>query len=442
MRAGPILAIAVLASCKFTPQATGDAAPPDAGACLSAPSSECADDLTLRECITVNEQPIDTNCPWGCVTGNSDSHCGIVRPYGGGAMPDDTDPDNFDGLEPVVLSGATIDGTAGTISGVPDSGFDYIPRAGNTIGVFRFKRLTIDGTVKLVGTRAIVLLSDGPIVVSGLLDAKGPCTFDDAAIEPGPGGFKGGKENIDSGLGPGGGRVGTAQAGAGGGGHGGAGGDGGSIPLGASGGLGGVVNGTATIDILVGGSGGGATAGGGGHARGGGGGGAIQLISNVRITLAPGGAIDAGGCGGDSGAGGSTDGGGGGGAGGAILLEAPVIDGPGTLAVNGGGGGAGDDSEMKETRPTGYGEAGRLDRAAAAGAIGSATGAGGGRGAAAATYTGEIGAPSALHAGGGGGAVGRIRLNTRLGTVAATGEMSPGLDDEDSTCTAGFARVE
>ena len=119
-----------------------------------------------------------------------------------------------------------------------------------------------------------------------------------------------------------------------------------------------------------------------------------------------------------------------------------MITGAGKLAVNGGGGGAGDDSDVDTMRPTGFGEHGRLDRVAATGAVGSVTGAGGGLGAAAASYNGEQGLSGPVHAGGGGGAVGRIRLNTRLGTVTATGVMSPGLDDEASTCTAGPARVE
>jgi hypothetical protein len=93
-------------------------------------------------------------------------------------------------------------------------------------------------------------------------------------------------------------------------------------------------------------------------------------------------------------------------------------------------------------RPTGFGEAGRLDRVAAVGAVGSVTGAGGGVGGAAASFKGEQGISSPVHAGGGGGAVGRIRLDTRLGTVTTTGDMSPGLGDPGSTCTAGPARVE
>jgi hypothetical protein len=442
MRSGHVLAYACLVGCKFSPSGTpGDAAPPDAGPCLSAPTSECADDLTLRSCITAGLPPTDTPCPWGCKDG-ADAHCGIVNPFGGGATPADTDPETFDALGTIVLGGpTTINGTAGTISGVT-TGFEYAPRG--TIGVFRFKSLTIDAPVRLTGTRAIVLIADGPIVVSALIDARGDCTFDNGATAPGPGGFAGGTAAVDNGLGPGGGVVGTGQSGGGGGGHGGVGGQGGPIPLGAQGGAGGVVNGTAQITLLVGGSGGGATAGAGGHARGGGGGGAIQLVSNTRIVFAPGGAIDAGGCGGDSGKGGGEDGGGGGGAGGTILLEAPLIEGTGALAVNGGGGGAGDDSDIPETRPTGFGEAGRLDRVPAAGAVGSPTGAGGGNGAAAASYDGEEGISSPDHAGGGGGAVGRIRFNTRLGitTVTVTGEMSPALGDPGSTCTAGTARVQ
>lgn len=440
MRLGPVVAFG-LVGCKFSPPAPveGDAAPPDAGPCMAAPTRECADDITLRECITAGQQPVDKTCPWGCITGG-DAHCGIVNPYGGGATPADTDPATFGALGNVTLTApTTIDGSAGTITGLTTE-FEFLPRP-NNIAVFRFKSLTIGAPVRLAGTAAIVLVVDGQIIVNALVDAKGPCSFDDDASTPGPGGFAGGLTATSDGQGPGGGKVGSGKAGGGGGGHGGMGGPGGIGPLAAPGGAGGVPNGSEMIELLVGGSGGGATDGNGGRARGGGGGGAIQLVSNMRIVLGPGGAIDAGGCGGDSGAGGGEDGGGGGGAGGTILLEAPVIEGAGRLAVNGGGGGAGDDSGL-DTRPTAFGEAGRLDRAAAEGAVGSLTGSGGGRGAAGASFNGEPGILSATHAGGGGGAVGRIRLVTRLGTADTTGEMSPGLGDPGSTCTAGPARVQ
>ena len=407
-------------------------APPDAGPCLQADTYECAGDK-LRHCVAVGSAPDESDCFWGCKTTGSQHHCGEVTPKGGGATIMDTR--GLGSLGDIVISApATIDGTAGTITN-HTTGFVREMRATNKIAVFRMKSLTINAPVKLAGSAAIVFVTEGPIVVNAIVDAKGTCGVDDDAATPGPGGFAGGLTATDNGGGgAGGGKVGTGSAGAGGGGHGGSGGAGGKRAT-QDGGLGGMPIGDEFITMLAGGGGGGATAGGGGHARGGGGGGAVQMVSNTKIVLMSGG-IDAGGCGGDSGAGGGDDGGGGGGAGGAILLEAPTIEGPGSLAVNGGGGGAGDDAT--EDR----GKKATLNRVFAEGAMGNAAGGSGGSGAAAAVFIGTKGVDQGQHAGGGGGGVGRIRLNTRTGTVTATGMMSPGLDDPNSTCTAGSADVQ
>jgi len=412
-----------------------DGATPDAGPCMTAPSFECADGTTLRACSVEGALPQEIACNWGCQTAGSAHHCGEIMPSGGTATLDDMKPANFDNVDDIMIGAlTTIDGTAGTISTVT-TGFAHTLRMAGQVAVFRVKSLTINAPVRMTGSAAIVIIADGPIVVNAVVEAKGSCGTGDAAATPGPGGFPGGVAATDDGSGSGGGKVGVAGAGGGGGGHGGTGGSGGVGPAAQAGGSGGVIVGTPTIDMLVGGAGGGATAGAGGHARGGGGGGAVQLVSNTKIVLMSGG-IDAGGCGGDSGAGGGDDGGGGGGAGGAILLEAPVIEGTGKLAVNGGGGGAGDDAAAAA------GAQATLDRVPAPGALGTSGGGSGGPGAAGATYDGTKGVDDATHAGGGGGGIGRIRLNTRTGTVAATGEMSPALTDPNSTCTAGSANVQ
>jgi hypothetical protein len=443
MRRRRVVAVGIVAgtvwvACSFsTPieQVAIDAPPPDAGPCMEAPTFECAGQTTLRKCVTVGVTPTDEECNWGCERGTAVHHCGTITPAGGGATAADADPTTFGALGDIVIDAmTTIDGTAGTITTVT-AGFTRELRATNTIAVFRMKSLTINAPVKLTGAAAIVFVTDGPIVINAIVDARGVCGIDDNAALPGPGGFPGGVAATDNGSGSGGGKVGVATGGGGGGGFGGSGGSGGTGAALQIGGAGGVTNGTETIDLLFGGGGGGATAGGGGHARGGGGGGAVQLVSNTKIVLMSDG-INAGGCGGDSGNGGGDDGGGGGGAGGAILLEAPSIEGPGALAVNGGGGGAGDNAVA------GTGNQASLDRVPAAGAQGSTTGGSGGPGGAGATYAGTKGIDDLMHAGGGGGGVGRIRLNTRSGGVLANGVMSPGLGDANSTCTAGSANVQ
>ena len=436
--AGSIVAgtfIACTFSTKISNNVEPDGPTPDAGPCMTAPSFECADGTTLRECMVEGAMPAEIACNWGCQTTGTRHHCGEVMPSGGGATIDDMRPTNFGNVNDVVIGAmTTIDGTAGTISTVA-SGFGHTLRMGGKIAVFRVKSLTINAPVRLTGSAAIVFLADGPIVVNAVVEAKGACGTGDNATGPGPGGFAGGLTATDNGTGTGGGTVGAMTGGGGGGGYGGTGGAGGVGAGAQPGGAGGIVVGTPTIDLLFGGAGGGATGGAGGHARGGGGGGAVQIVSNTKIVLMSGG-IDAGGCAGDSGQGGGDDGGGGGGAGGAILLEAPIIEGAGKLAVNGGGGGAGDDA----TEATG--SQSTLNRVPAAGAQGSTSGGSGGPGAAAATYNGTKGVDDGAHAGGGGGGIGRIRLNTRTGTVAATGEMSPALADTNSTCTAGSANVQ
>lgn len=440
--AGSGVASALFLACSFSSSVPGGAGPddagpdgptPDAGPCATAPSTECADGTTLRTCTAVGELPTPTTCGWGCLTSGAAHHCGEIVPSGGAVTADDMVPAMFGAVGDITITqAATIDGTAGTITGIA-AGFTRTLRASDTVAVFRVKSLTISAPVRLAGSAAIAIIADGPIVIDNLVDAKGPCGIGDAAITPGPGGYAGGLASTDNGLGPGGGTVGAGGAGGGGGGHGGPGAAGGDTAT--TGGGGGAMFGTPEIAVLVGGGGGGATAGGGGHARGGGGGGAVQLVSNTKIVLQSGG-IDAGGCGGDSGQGGGDDAGGGGGAGGAILLEAPVIEGTATLAVNGGGGGAGDDGQEAK------GVAGLLSRTAAAGAMGNGgAGAGGGSGAAGLLLTPVKGTNDAAHAGGGGGAVGRIRFHTRTGTVAATGIMSPALGDLGTTCTAGPATV-
>jgi hypothetical protein len=406
-----VVAGSIIVACGFSNRAGDDDTIPD-GPCTSAPSFACAGDA-LRACMTVGSNPIETACKWGCVDEGT-AHCGRVAPVGGVATEMDMRPEMFDGLGAVVIeSGATIDGNAGTITGVANGMFKRDDRGGKAL--FRFKRLTINGDVELVGTGAIVLAADEEITLDGIVDARGPCGSGDAAITPGPGGFAGAMTAREAGQGPDniGGGGGSDTAGAGGGGNGGNGGSGGggagAGPVGTGG-----ASVPATVAKLVGGGGGGASDGGGGRGRGGGGGGALQLVSNTKIVLVSGG-INAGGCGGDSGNGTAMEGGGGGGAGGTIVLEAPLIDGSDSvLAVNGGAGGGGDSSSGATGQP------GRLDRTQAASVASTGFGGPGGSGAAGAISNGVTPNTVDNRGGGGGGGIGRIQLNTKSGSFSAS----------------------
>lgn len=199
--------------------------------------------------------------------------------------------------------------------------------------------------------------------------------------------------------------------GGGGGGFGGPGGKGGGILLVATQTAAGAATGDPTLVPLRGGCWGGNTA---GLGAGGSGGGAIQITSGTQIVVPSGGAIGA------PGSGGSVNGGGG--AGGGILLEAPTVMIAGGVYANGGSGGCGtfsgamsSDGDMS-TNPALGGPCSN-----------GQSGGNGGAGTTAPTdgQTLSNTAGTTQYAGGGGGAVGRIRINTLDMTVAGTGAQSP-----------------
>ena len=297
-----------------------------------------------------------------------------------------------------------------------------------------------------VGGRALILISDGPIEIHGIIDVSaGHCSpSSDSVACAGPGGGRGGDTSAARGCGPG--QVGRAitgsSSGSGGGGYaspGGAGGPSVPPPVGGGGGdpMAGGAGGTGatcpgpSLDPIQGGSGGAVAATFSGVHPGGGGGGAVQLtsytsLSIVSPTTPSTSGVWAGGAGGSGGAPGGTSpiSGGGGGSGGAILLEAPAIDiRSGTvLAANGGGGGTG--AAANDGQPGRFGIAPALGGEAATG--------GGGAGGVGATRDfqasdgslGVIGTMSS--AGGGGGGAGRIRINAvMLTNLSAEAVSSP-----------------
>ena len=401
--------------------AGADAPIPDGGPCAAA-SAECVADV-LRTCSAAGALPVDTTCTWGCL--GPAAHCGAVVPAGGAVTAQDLAPDAI--LTDITLNTPSliIDGDSGAIGTLASpnalrasgtgviNGIDYAVR-GN-VAVFRFASLTAMTTVTPYGSHAIALVAPGMISVPGTIDMRAPC-INAGALGGSPGGGA-----AANGSGAGGGVGAGGGPGGGGGGYGGTGGRGGLNPA-----SGGVTYGNATITTLVGGSGGG-----GGYAAGGAGGGALQLISGTQISIA--GGINAGGCGGRSSAS-TASGGAGGGAGGTILLEAPTISILGKLAVNGGGGGGVGSSSVASN--------GTLDRSQASGGSGGiVTGA---LGAAGATLNGANGAVSTTRGAGGGGSIGRIRIDTRDGTatLGAGSVLSPAPTDPGSTCTVATAAVQ
>jgi hypothetical protein len=401
--------------------------PIDAGPCEVVGKS-CAGDL-LRTCTEVGVVPTEIACGWGCIA--DPPHCGVVTPSGGVVTSADLEATG----SAVAIGGtASIDTSTGEITGVRAAGpglvdgIDFSIRDG--VGVFRMKSLTITANLTVTGTGALALVSDGEIVIDGVIDVRGPCTGNLA----GPGGHPGGAGNDGAGAGAGGqGNLSGSGCGGGGGAGFGAPGSRGGGALASLRGLGGIVFGTAEILSLSssGGSGGGSGAASEGGA-GGGGGGALQLISNARVRILSGG-INAGGCGGSR-AQSSSGCGGGGGSGGAILIEAPIVELDGGLAVNGGGGGA--------AAITNNGQSAQLSSVPATGGNGTAGSGDGGDGGAGISTSGSFG-ESDVRSGGGGGAVGRIRVNTRLGTVqiGSAGFSSPSVVGSPSAATTGIAPV-
>jgi hypothetical protein len=412
---------------------------PDGSPCTSL-ATECVAD-TLRVCTQVGAPAMDFPCGWGCVAGDP-PRCAAVVPSGSGGNPNNgVRPNDVvgDGLGDVTLGdGVTIDSDNGRIgttaspnlhhSTTPgiENGIDFQFRG--PLSMFRFKSLTITGTVTVIGRRPTAFVADGAIQINGILDARGLCSSNIG----GPGGFNGGSTQGSAGQAPAatmaGGAGATASSGGGGGGHGTSGGSGKDADAG-------LAFGDAVISVLVGGAGGGAGGGGGMFGRGGGGGGALQLISNTRVVVPAGGGINAGGCGGESGDG-NSDSGGGGGAGGVILIEAPRAQVAGTLAVNGGGGGGGGGAAADQ------GSDGSLSRTPASGGKGDAADEGGGSGGAGATLPTAGGAGS--NPGGGGGAIGRIRINTRDGTGSMLdgATLSPAPGDPNTTFSTGSATAQ
>jgi hypothetical protein len=323
---------------------------------------------------------------------------------------------------PLPITGGTVlslNTETGSLGGAAWTHFRLQDQAAGQprLAIFSFSSFDLPEGLELrvQGTNALVLAACGDASVHGLIVARG------VHANGGPGGYPGGPEEA-AGQGPGGGGPGVYQSadpyntsGGGGGGHGQPGGQGGNTPN-RAGGAGGGESTTPELRPLVGGSGGG---GGGGYQTndggpGGGGGGAVQLAAGGTLIIGPTGGIDVAGAGGRPGNP-TWGGGGGGGAGGAILLEGAQVVVAGRLTANGGGGGGADTSYFSSTHAPGPGDDGhQADEAAPGGApCGNVHAGPGGSGGYGGLLTGFGLQPiSARVTGGGGGGVGRIRINS------------------------------
>lgn len=195
--------------------------------------------------------------------------------------------------------------------------------------ILPLKGLNLAGnnTLRVSGSRPLVLLVQGAASVQGTLDANA------RANTPGPGGNQmcGGSSGGD-----GTGNDGLDGAGGGGGGHATRGGNGGEDSGDARPGAGGATRGNGELTPLIAGCNGGRGGGCAGNA--GAGGGAVQISASSALVVS--GVVQA--RGGDGARGCGNDAGGtGAGSGGSLLLEGATIDRRGTLNVSGGNGGDG-----------------------------------------------------------------------------------------------------
>ncbi|MDH5672087.1 MAG: hypothetical protein OEZ06_08055 [Myxococcales bacterium] len=304
--------------------------------------------------------------------------------------------------------------------------------AGPDAVVLPLSSLTIAAgtTLRVVGSRPLIFAVNGNVNIDGTLSAR--------AIGPQPGaggniscsaGIGGGDaDDLDSGDGGGGGGGGGFAVGGGGGGNG---------NRGASGRVGGGVEGNPELIPLRGGCPGGRGGYGGrgtnGGRLGGGGGGAVQISAAGEILVRATGAVTAGGGGAQPGAD-DEDGGGGGGSGGAILLEAGTVttESGAWLTAGGGGGAAGNETSSPNGNP---GTDGLVrNTARAPGGTSPGYGGDGGQGGAQAGAATNGGAgdcnllclSAGAGGGGGGGGIGRIRINAAY-TCTLAASTSPGI---------------
>jgi hypothetical protein len=276
---------------------------------------------------------------------------------------------------------------------------------GSQVAVLAVRSLTIQQSAHLTvqGTVPLVVFAQSTVNIQGIVETAAPGNAGGPSVTQG-----------GTGGGPGGGSGANGAGGAGGGGYCGVGGHGAVAADAGAPISGGRAYGTATITPLIGGSAGGNVA---SWADGGEGGGAIQISAGTSIIVGTAGVINV------PGYGGGSFYGGGGGSGGALLLEAPTVTINGVLAANGGGAGVSPNSNE-------VGQAGQPNgQPAMGGDMLQGTGAAGNQ------VNGGDGLSTNVEGGSGGGAAGRIRINTRSGlaTIGASAIVSPALTTSCAT---------
>lgn len=292
--------------------------------------------------------------------------------------------------------------------------------------------IVFNGTVKVSGTRGLVVVAGTTIQVNGTLDGSA------VKATAGPGGAA---ATMGMGAGPSGkhspGGMTFADSGGSGGSYGTVGGNGGPgvfntdnaaapgtsmaygsmfLTASAAGGSGG---GTGSSEACNGKNGG----------PGGAGGGSIQLSAGTSITISGGGSIDVGGGAGGGGCESPTNtgdegSGGGGGSGGAVFLESPSVNVSGGLWANGGSGGGGASGDALNHLGQDGNDGTTTQTGATGGAAGGTFGGVGGDGSPPASATSANGASSA-NGGGGGGGAGRIVVRSRGAATIAMMKVSP-----------------
>ncbi len=360
-----------------------------------------------------------------CALGCSDAakRCNKVNPSNGLAGSFDEAATAAD----LTLSGAaTIDTDAGTV--MDTSGARAVLSSAITAGlpvgmfVLKVKSFTTGGNVTVVGTRALVIVAAGAVVINHVVSVSARTQINGPGSLVNDAACRGGvtaSGNANGWAGGGGGGFGSV------GGHGGT---GGSPTI--QGGLAGGVSGTTELVPLRGGCPGGRDATSSTDYTAGGGGGALQIVSGVKIELGDGGFLAANGSGGGKykgipltcETGMPCDHGDGGGAGGAILLEAPLVTGSllSGIVANGGAGACGQNT----LAPSGGNSA-----TPALGPTCSQDTNQGGDGATGtvAAQNGGNGANTVPVGGGGGGGAGRIRVNVPTAAAFTPGGVVSGV---------------
>ncbi len=322
------------------------------------------------------------------------AHCAYLEPR---YLPDICDAPAT--VTDFTVSATTID----TNLDVLCTGGIVTQATGPAICVIRARTITVGpGNVAVTGPRALALVSDQTLRVTGTLDASANL----AASGPG-----GGSQSVASG-----GSISTSGSGGGGGFTAGA--NAGSQTAAGGGRAGGAAYDPFLLAALTGGVRVPSNSVVLGAPSGGGGGGAVTLIS-CRGTVAVSGTIDAGGGGGPGGRGGitvgSAFGGTGGGGGGYVVIQGLGVSLTGNFFANGGSGGSG----MTSASANGV-DGADGSRSATTGAIGAPSagaGSGGGGAGSFGTTTPGVGlaGSAAGGPGGGGGAAGRFQTYTPTG---------------------------